>query len=321
MLKKLAEELDAAPAAAGCARRGHRAAAPGQPASEPRGYSRDTPAPAVFLSRRRLNGEGSAKETHHVEFDLSRAAASAYEPGDAFGIFPNNPVPLVKAIGRHLGIPLNEPITRRRPDPQPRRLAHPREGALAGARRAVRAAGASVAADAKEAPAPGRMAEGEGADGYDVLAALHAFPHLAPPLYRLDRGAGAAAAAALLDLLVAPRQPGPRQPDGRRGALPGRRAAALRRRLHLPGRARAGRATPSRIYVQKAHAFGAAQGPRDADHHGRPGHRHRAVPGLPAGPAGDPRARGRPGCSSATSARRRISSTATRSRNSRPRAR
>ncbi|GGH13077.1 sulfite reductase [Alsobacter metallidurans] len=254
MLKKLAEELGDAPAATAPA----VLAGAEAPAEEPRGYSRDAPAPAVFLSRRRLNQESSAKETHHIEFDLSRAGV-AYEPGDAFGIYPNNPVALVKSIGRHLGIPLGEPITAQG---QTRSLGDwlTHVKALSPAPDALFALLAQEAADAGEKAKLSRMAEGEGADGYDVLAALLAFPHLAPSPYRLIEALDPLAPR-LYSISSSPR------------ANPGRVSLTVDVvRYQVDERVRFGVAStflgarvregdPVRIYIQKAHAFGLPQDP------------------------------------------------------------
>ena len=81
MLKALAEELD----------KGASPAPPAPSAAEPLtaepltaepspGRSRDHPAQARFLSRRRLNKEGSTKETWHIEFDLTPSGIG-YRPG------------------------------------------------------------------------------------------------------------------------------------------------------------------------------------------------------------------------------------------------
>jgi sulfite reductase (NADPH) flavoprotein alpha-component len=95
MLKALAEELDkeASPAAP--------AAAPPATAAAP-GRSRDNPVEARFVSRRRLNKQGSAKETWHVEFDLT-ASGLDYRPGDSFGVFAKNDLGLVDQIIAMLG--------------------------------------------------------------------------------------------------------------------------------------------------------------------------------------------------------------------------
>jgi sulfite reductase (NADPH) flavoprotein alpha-component len=97
MLKALAEELDkgASPMAPASA------AAPPAAASAP-GRSRDNPAEARFVSRRRLNRQGSAKETWHVEFDLT-ASGLDYRPGDSFGVFAKNDLGLVDQIIAMLG--------------------------------------------------------------------------------------------------------------------------------------------------------------------------------------------------------------------------
>lgn len=96
MLKALTEEAGGASAAAPA-----EAAAPAAPAG-PAGRSRENPALATFLSRRRLNGEGSEKETYHVEFDLTESGLD-YIVGDAFGIIPSNDPRLVDAVIALLG--------------------------------------------------------------------------------------------------------------------------------------------------------------------------------------------------------------------------
>ncbi len=67
-----------------------------------KGTSRDNPAEAVFLSRRRLNGEGSEKTTYHIEFDISGSGVG-YTVGDSFGVFAQNDPALVDAIIALLG--------------------------------------------------------------------------------------------------------------------------------------------------------------------------------------------------------------------------
>ncbi|QGM96757.1 sulfite reductase subunit alpha [Methylocystis parvus] len=96
MLKQLAAELDA-PSAADAP----KTSAPARPQSA-QNPSRDNPVPVVFLSRRRLNKEGSAKETWHIEFDLSGSGLD-YKAGDSFGIFAKNDLGLVDQIIAMLG--------------------------------------------------------------------------------------------------------------------------------------------------------------------------------------------------------------------------
>ncbi len=68
----------------------------------PRGYCRENPVPATFLSRRRLNGEASEKETWHVEIDLTGSDV-AYVVGDSLGVFPTNATLVVDAVIAQLG--------------------------------------------------------------------------------------------------------------------------------------------------------------------------------------------------------------------------
>jgi len=86
-----------------------KAAAQARDADVRPGRSRNTPAEAVFVARKRLNREGSEKATYHVEFDIS-AAGLDYEPGDSFGIFPMNDEGLVGRVIAAIGAPRNFPI-------------------------------------------------------------------------------------------------------------------------------------------------------------------------------------------------------------------
>ncbi len=105
MLKGLYEELDRAPAAPAASpavvESPSEQTSPAAAATPP-GRSRDNPATATFLSRRRLNKPGSEKDTWHVEFDLE-AAALDYVVGDSFGVFVKNDLGLVDQIIATLG--------------------------------------------------------------------------------------------------------------------------------------------------------------------------------------------------------------------------
>ena len=98
MLKQLAAEL-----APGVAAPTVVTEPAGEPASAAKSApSRDHPGQATFLSRRRLNGAGSAKTTWHVELDLSDGGLD-YVVGDSFGIFPKNHPALADAVIAALG--------------------------------------------------------------------------------------------------------------------------------------------------------------------------------------------------------------------------
>lgn len=102
LVRKLAEELDKAEAAPAKAPAEARAAptSPAEPGAP--GRSRENPAEATFLSRRRLNGEGSEKNAWHIELDIA-GGGIAYEAGDSFGLFPKNELGLVDQIIAMLG--------------------------------------------------------------------------------------------------------------------------------------------------------------------------------------------------------------------------
>lgn len=52
-------------------------------------YSKTNPFPAPVLRNINLSGEGSIKETCHIEIDLADSGL-VYEPGDALGVYPKN---------------------------------------------------------------------------------------------------------------------------------------------------------------------------------------------------------------------------------------
>jgi sulfite reductase (NADPH) flavoprotein alpha-component len=53
------------------------------------GYGKNNPYPARLIANINLNGEGSAKETRHLEIELA-GSGLAYEAGDALGVLPRN---------------------------------------------------------------------------------------------------------------------------------------------------------------------------------------------------------------------------------------
>ena len=198
MLKTLNEELEKAPAASSGAAITPAVAAP--PIIAEPGRSRDNPVPAKFVSRRLLNKAGSEKETWHIDFDLSGCGLD-YVVGDSFGIFASNDLGHVDQIIALLGAShttevrgktLREVLTRRclagagagfavRADLVHHRRRAAREGARAGAGRGSRRR-------CRDARRDGGVAE--------ILRRASASRSL-------RRGAGAVAAAALFDLVVA----------------------------------------------------------------------------------------------------------------------
>ena len=74
------------------------------------GYSRKNPFPATIAVNRKLTGEGSNKDTRHLEINLS-GSGLAYEVGDSLGVFPKNDTELVEGILKNQGFTGDEQVT------------------------------------------------------------------------------------------------------------------------------------------------------------------------------------------------------------------
>ena len=253
MLKKLAEEMGETPSPASGVATADPKPDLAPAATVQKGTSRDNPAPAVFLSRRRLNAETSEKETHHIEFDL-RPSGLTYEPGDAFGLYANNPTQLVRGISRAMGVPLDDYITAEGHN----RTLHDwltHAKSLTPASDALFLLYAAGASDAKEKARLEKMAEGEGSDGFDVLSVMRAFPHIVPATFKVIEA---------LD----PLQPRLYSISSSPRANPGHVSLTVDVvRYEIDQRLRFGVAStflaervqtgdPVRVYVQKSHGFG-----------------------------------------------------------------
>jgi sulfite reductase (NADPH) flavoprotein alpha-component len=60
-------------------------------------YTRKHPFPAPVLGVQRITGRGSSKDVRHVVLSLE-GSGLRYEPGDALGVWPTNPPPLVGRV-------------------------------------------------------------------------------------------------------------------------------------------------------------------------------------------------------------------------------
>ena len=78
-------------------------AAAATPSMEPVKYSRKNPFPAELTERVLLNGEGSAKETIHLEFSLEGSGLE-YEAGDALAVVPHNAADVVEDFIKTTGL-------------------------------------------------------------------------------------------------------------------------------------------------------------------------------------------------------------------------
>jgi sulfite reductase (NADPH) flavoprotein alpha-component len=247
MLKQLAEEMAA----------GTGNAPPAQPVSSdtgpasPQGYGRDNPTQAVFLSRRKLNGEGSEKETYHVEFDLSGSGVD-YVAGDSFGVFAANDARLADAIIALIGARPEHDL-----GGKTLREALIHERALGPAPDALFQLISFVTGGAMRAKAQA-LARGEDPDGdlalLDVLGTLHKFAglklspeafvealdELQPRLYSISSSPKHEAGRLTLTVDCVRYRLGQRQRFGVASTFLGERIAP-------------GAALP--VYVQKAHGF------------------------------------------------------------------
>ncbi len=246
MLKNLYAELGQAPPAAKSDTAPPPAAAQAAP-----GRSRDNPAYATFLSRRRLNKPGSEKETWHIEFDLAETGLD-YVVGDSFGIYPANDAALVEAVLTALDAPPDFPIGGRTLraaltdgvslSPAPDMLFQLISYLTGGDRR-----------QKAKALAAGQDPDGDAAT-LDVLAALQKFPGIRPDPEAFIES---------LDVL----QPRVYSISSSLKCIPGRVSLTVdavryqvekRTRLGVASTFLAGRVTPGdkiRVYVQKAQHF------------------------------------------------------------------
>jgi len=72
--------------------------------TQEKAFGRQNPYVARLRENRRLNREGSRKDTRHIVIDLG-SAGPTYTCGDALGVFPRNPESLVREFIEALGLP------------------------------------------------------------------------------------------------------------------------------------------------------------------------------------------------------------------------
>jgi sulfite reductase (NADPH) flavoprotein alpha-component len=257
-VKELALELAAKPAKAGVAPAiteapaSHQSLAP----TAPKGMSRENPAEAIFLSRLKLNGEGSEKETFHVEFDITPDGLN-YVVGDSFGVFARNEPGLVDQIIAMLGASHAMELTARDGAQKSLRRILAGDVALSPAPDALFELISYVTGGETRAKARA-LAQGEDPDGdaatLDVLAVLMKFPQA-----RLHPEAFVEA--------LEPLQPRLYSISSSDVATPGRLSLTVdavryvigkRKRVGVASTFLAGRIEPGErlpVYVQKAHGF------------------------------------------------------------------
>ncbi len=73
-------------------------------------FSREHPFVARVLGNQRITGRGATRDVRHIEISLE-GSGLRYEPGDALGVWHDNPAPVVDAVLAALALRGDEPVT------------------------------------------------------------------------------------------------------------------------------------------------------------------------------------------------------------------
>jgi sulfite reductase (NADPH) flavoprotein alpha-component len=73
-------------------------------------HSREQPFAAAVLANDRITGRGASKDVRHIELSLE-GSGLRYEPGDALGVWHDNPPEVVDGVLAVLGVPADHPVT------------------------------------------------------------------------------------------------------------------------------------------------------------------------------------------------------------------
>ena len=230
--------------------------------SGPIGRSRENPARATFHERCKLNGEGSEKETYHLEFDLTSDGLD-YTVGDSLGVLPTNDIGLVDQIIAMIGASHTAEVMGKTGEVKSLRRALTEDVALSPAPDALfelisYLTGGDIRAKARA------LSRGEDPDGdaalLDVLGVLMKFPNARPH------------AEVFIETLE-PLQPRLYSISSSHLATPGRVSLTVdtvryvigkRKRLGVASTFLADRVKPGEmfnVYVQKAHGFALPEDP------------------------------------------------------------
>jgi sulfite reductase (NADPH) flavoprotein alpha-component len=73
-------------------------------------FDREQPFQARVVANERITGRGASKDVRHVELSLE-GSGLRYQPGDALGVWHENPPQVVEAVLAALGLPGTAPVT------------------------------------------------------------------------------------------------------------------------------------------------------------------------------------------------------------------
>ncbi|MGC4032360.1 MAG: (Fe-S)-binding protein [Tepidisphaeraceae bacterium] len=256
------------------------------PAAAGNDATRDNPWPAPLITSRRLSASDSAKEVRHVEFNLKGSSVN-YKAGDALGVWPENCLEDVSAIIERLGgtgaeechtidgrdTSLFEALRRERV------ITKPTESLIE-----LLIGCATDAGDREKLQAWLVAEHGEPLSNIDVLDVLMQVPSAKPKMNDFV-GTLSKLQPRLYSISSSPNAH-PNQVHLTVGAVrwTGKHGRTLRGvcSTYLADRVRPGERGP-RLRPRQQKLRPARQW-RCADHHGRAGHGHRAVPRVPARP-------------------------------------
>jgi sulfite reductase (NADPH) flavoprotein alpha-component len=158
-----------------------KAATPQTPSTQaPSTFERNNPFPARLVESRRLNGDGSVKDTRLVVIDL-RDSGITYKPGDALGVFPENCPTLVGELLEALELSGAEDVPGWNGDPISLREALTREFTITRPTPDLFDILSRRAADAQEKAALEAMRDSEeGAGDLQIVDLLRKFPSARP---------------------------------------------------------------------------------------------------------------------------------------------
>ena len=271
----------------GAARVGSAATAPGRTARRPTPYARRSPLLTRLTINRLLGAAGSAKDVRQFGFATERRVqlprpATRWASGRATA-----PTLVDEWLGRHRAWTANHRRPRRRRRPL-REALHPASGDRQrhpGAAALRQRAGRRPRPEHPAARRQHRRAAAKwlwGRQAVDVLAEYPVRPPAGGLAGRCCSGCSRGCTRSRRSPLAHPRR-GAASPSPRCGYGTAR-TAAQGRLLDVPRRRRSEHAEMP-VFVQPTRTSGRPP-TADADDHGRPGHRRRAVPRLPAGAPG-----------------------------------
>ena len=157
-------------------------AAPVEAKESKTAYDRNHPYRAMLVESTALNGAGSVKDTRHVVIDL-KGSGIAYKPGDALGVYPENPPEVVDELLARFRLGAEEEV----PTPDGKVL-HPRKmfarelNVSRPTRRFLELLNVCTTQRDERARVKAMLEGDAGAEGMDVIDLLRSLPSAKPSI-------------------------------------------------------------------------------------------------------------------------------------------